>query len=57
MTDYKPNITGINIICGSMLPPNTIYCSTDVFIALKKSTKPKGILEKLKALYGNGDVE
>ena len=51
-------IGGINIICGSMLPSNTIYCSTDVFFALKKSTKSKGILEKLKALYENkGDEE
>ena len=57
MTDYNPNIIkGINIICGSMLPPNTIYCSEDVFFALKKSTKPKGIIERLRELYEQGDI-
>ena len=45
MTEYNPNIIGgINIICSHMLPPNTIYCSKDIFLALQQSTKPKGIL-------------
>lgn len=58
MTEYNPDIIGgIDIICSHMLPPNTIYCSEDIFLALQQSTKPKGILPKLIELYKKGDVE
>ena len=43
---------GVNVFCGAMLPPNTIYCSKDIFIELKKAKSNKGMLELLKEKYG-----
>lgn len=43
---------GVDVICGSMLPPHTIYCSKDIFLELKKMKSDKSVLERLKDLYG-----
>ena len=45
-------ISGLEVIGSPMLPPNTIYCSMDIFTEFKKSTKTNGgILERLIQLY------
>ena len=43
---------GINIICGTMLPSNTIYCSSDIFAEFQKIKSNKSMLDRLKELYG-----
>lgn len=45
---------GVNVMCGTMLPPNTIYCSKDLFIEFQKLKSDKSILQRLKELYENG---
>ena len=43
--------SGVEIICGTMLPPNTIYCSKDIYMEFQKMKSNKSILERLKELY------
>ena len=48
--DYQVN-TGVSIICNSMLPANTIYCSEDIFEALQQSCKTTSMIDKLQLLF------